>query len=62
MICPVFLITKGRLKYSGGLCLFFGRVDLNSLVRPLNQLGDVALLELVEAAEGRRALGEAVVD
>lgn len=59
---PVFLITKGRLKYSGGLCLFFGRVDLNCLVRPLNQLGDVALFKLVEAAEGRRALGEAVVD
>lgn len=59
---PVFLITKGRLKYSGGLCLFFWRVDLNCLVRPLNQLGNVALLELVEAAEGRRALGEAVVD
>lgn len=59
---PVFLITKGRLKYSGGLCLFFGRVDLDGLIGPLNQLGDVALLELVEAAEGRRALGEAVVD
>jgi hypothetical protein len=56
------LITKGRLKYSGGLCLLFGRVDLNCLVRPLNQLGDVALLKLFEAAEGRRALGEAVVD
>ena len=59
---PVFLITEGRLKYSGGLYLFFGRVDLDGFVRPLNQLGDVALLELVEAAEGRRALGEAVVD
>jgi hypothetical protein len=56
------LITKGRLKYSGGLLLFFGRVYLYGFVRPLDQLGDVALLKLFEAAEGRRALGEAVVD
>lgn len=59
---PVFFITKGRLKYSGGLCLFFGRVDLDGFVRPLDQLGDVTLLKLFEAAKGCRALGEAVVD
>jgi len=56
------LITKGRLKYSGGLCLLFWRVDLDGFICPLNQLGDVALLKLFEAAECRRALGEAVVD
>lgn len=55
-------LKKGRLKYSGGLCLFFGRVDLDGFVRPLDQLGDVAPLKLFKAAECRRALGKAVID